>query len=391
LQNPMLNKSIILLARPVKSLSPSDSAARAVGLLRACGVDTLPVVENGRVIGVVSETSILNLMITAMRDDSASGTNVTIAEGLHQQTVFAHRDMTIGQVADLFSSTEENALPVIDDFGGFYGVVSRADILAFLSGALRPTNVAGMATPLGVYLTNGSIRAGAGNFGLFLSGVALGINLLLSWMIVWGVMMSAGKIMHQENAVRDMLQYGVVHGPAWLSAAQWGSPILAIVLVMLMIRLSPLSGYHAAEHMTVHALEAGEELTLDIVRGMPRVHARCGTNLLAAASVFLIIAGSLSGDLAILLGMVVVVIGWRSVGGYVQTIATTKTPSEKQLENGIQVGRELVAKFQERPAYQVYGFRRIWNSGILQSMGGLAFVVSLAQLITKMTGFAFPF
>ncbi len=33
--------------------------------------------------------------------------------------------------------------------------------------------------------------------------------------------------------------------------------------------------------MVVHAIEEGEDLTLEKVRPMPRVHPRCGTNLVA--------------------------------------------------------------------------------------------------------------
>ena len=38
--------------------------------------------------------------------------------------------------------------------------------------------------------------------------------------------------------------------------------------------------YHGAEHMTIHALEAGDPLTTDSVRKYPTAHPRCGTEFL---------------------------------------------------------------------------------------------------------------
>jgi uncharacterized protein YqhQ len=38
--------------------------------------------------------------------------------------------------------------------------------------------------------------------------------------------------------------------------------------------------YHGAEHKTIFAFEAGEDLTVDNVRRYSRLHPRCGTSFL---------------------------------------------------------------------------------------------------------------
>jgi uncharacterized protein YqhQ len=38
--------------------------------------------------------------------------------------------------------------------------------------------------------------------------------------------------------------------------------------------------YHGAEHMTIHAWEAGKNLTVDEIRAFPKEHTRCGTSFL---------------------------------------------------------------------------------------------------------------
>jgi uncharacterized protein YqhQ len=53
--------------------------------------------------------------------------------------------------------------------------------------------------------------------------------------------------------------------------------------------------YHGAEHMTIHALEAGDPLTTDRVRRYPTAHPRCGTEFLVVVVALSILAFSLVG------------------------------------------------------------------------------------------------
>lgn len=53
--------------------------------------------------------------------------------------------------------------------------------------------------------------------------------------------------------------------------------------------------YHGAEHMTIHALEAGDPLTTDRVRRYPTAHPRCGTEFLVVVVALSIVAFSLIG------------------------------------------------------------------------------------------------
>ena len=53
--------------------------------------------------------------------------------------------------------------------------------------------------------------------------------------------------------------------------------------------------YHGAEHMTIHALEAGDPLVVDEVRKYPTAHPRCGTEFLVVVIALSIIAFSIVG------------------------------------------------------------------------------------------------
>jgi uncharacterized protein YqhQ len=53
--------------------------------------------------------------------------------------------------------------------------------------------------------------------------------------------------------------------------------------------------YHGAEHMTIHALEGNDPLTVEAVRKYPTAHQRCGTEFLVVVILLSILAFSLVG------------------------------------------------------------------------------------------------
>ena len=76
--------------------------------------------------------------------------------------------------------------------------------------------------------------------------------------------------------------------------------------------------YHGAEHMTIHALEAGDPLIVDKVRRYPTAHQRCGTEFLVVVILLSIIAFSLVGrqDPLIMVGSRVLLIPVIASVGY---------------------------------------------------------------------------
>lgn len=58
-----------------------------------------------------------------------------------------------------------------------------------------------------------------------------------------------------------------------------------LALVSLMPDMKRLFQYHGAEHKTIFCYEAGQELTVENIRGQSRFHPRCGTSFLLIALV----------------------------------------------------------------------------------------------------------
>lgn len=97
-------------------------------------------------------------------------------------------------------------------------------------------------------------------------------------------------------------------GETWLGLNPWLGSVLEgfvrlalIVGYMWAIGFMPdirrLFGYHGAEHKTIHAFEAGAELTPQSVARFPLEHPRCGTAFLLTVVIFSILLFAILGPL----------------------------------------------------------------------------------------------
>jgi CBS domain-containing protein len=266
------------------------------------------------------------------------------------------------------------ALPVIDDSGFYRGMISRADVIAALGQQVRPPVVGGMATPLGVWLTTGSLTGGVPALGLFLSGMVLSACQAFSDIVLlfglsfangdWAKMFASGRLGVNSDA------------GGWLNLVV---TFLQALIFLLALRALPMSGIHAAEHQTVWAIEKGLPLTPENVGKMPRAHPRCGTNLMALMGLILIIFAHLPDfdPMSIVLALLFVFLTWRRFGSALQEYLTTRPASRKQLESGIRAGEEILRKYQEQPHVPHSFGMRLFNSGLVLSVVGFMLVQAL--------------
>jgi hypothetical protein len=147
----------------------------------------------------------------------------------------------------------------------------------------------------------------------------------------------------------------------------------------VLFKFSSVAGYHAAEHQTVHAIEAGENLTVDALQRMPRVHPRCGTNLVVGLSIASLLQQPL-GPFA----LIAAVVWWRSLGGVAQHWVTTRRATERQLRSGIAAGEELLERYSADPARRVNGLQRWMNVGLPQMTLGFALCVAVVELAYRL-------
>ncbi|HLK12167.1 MAG TPA: CBS domain-containing protein [Candidatus Binatia bacterium] len=114
----------------VPAVGPGDSLARAIGLMESVGVRELPVVAEGRVVGIVTRRDLQpyvgHFEWTAVRT-AMSHDPLTVAP-----------EASVQAVARSLFEREYNALPVTDERGALLGMVSRRDLLRLLAGGRGP-------------------------------------------------------------------------------------------------------------------------------------------------------------------------------------------------------------------------------------------------------------
>lgn len=384
------DKRITELVRTSRPLFPSDSVSRAVALVRASGGSAAPVISGMQVVGILRESDLLPVLAASANGRGQDPDSLPpVAQYMVPPSQFLRTDATIGAAAQTFANSDAEVLPVVTEHGAYAGYLIRSDITAALSNAIRPPMVGGLATPLGVHLTCGTQRGGVSDSALVFLGVMFGVLNLLGFAIAAGIAWTAQTYLSQPLYAALLSEptskFNIYDSVGYIA-------LLAPVITLLLgIRLLPVAGFHAAEHQTVHAIERGEPLDYDTIRHMPRVHPRCGTNLAAAASIFVVLITAYPSPLIVFAAIIVVLLGWRTIGAWLQQHVTTKPPNRAQVESGIRAGRELLANYREEVLGARAPGRRIWNLGFVQIGAGLAATFLLAEAAMKLLGWTVPF
>lgn len=338
-----------------------------------------------QVVGMVREQDLLPLLSDASNGSTPDMSKLPSVEHVMRPPAgYLRAGSSMAEAAEKFTATEAEMLPVVTEQGGYAGYMLRSDVMAALSNSIRPQMVGGLATPIGVHLTCGSQRGGVSDLGLILMGVLFGL-LNLAGLAVFGALMWLGQRYLGQPLYASLLseptaQFSLYNMILYVAGA---APVIALGLG---IRFLPVSGYHAAEHQTVHAIEQGEPLEYEAVRRMPRVHPRCGTNLAAAAAIFIFLITTYPSPLVVLGAIIFVLMGWRSIGGWLQHHVTTRTPNRKQILSGIKAGEELLANYRDEVLGNRPAGTRLWNLGFAQIFIGLLPTMVLGGLLFQLLG-----
>jgi hypothetical protein len=224
----------------------------------------------------------------------------------------------------------------------------------------------------------GDLHLATGNYGtaspwrLLVGGAAiaalLGVAMAMTYVEFWLL----DRIMGQSLAPGLLGLQGPGALPSGIGPAI-ATQLLPMLNFLVVLRLSPLSGYHAAEHKVVAAIERYGRIEYDQVVEMPRAHPRCGTVLLFGILPTLLIAYPLLLSYPVV-AVGVAVVGWMlryRVGYFIQQNFTTKPPTPRQLEAGIAAGRKLLALYLSDPDRRVSVARAVWTRGLPQMVAGV--------------------
>jgi CBS domain-containing protein len=145
-------KAADLMTRGVLSVGPHDSARKAAELMLRYGVTGFPVLDQGKLVGIITQGDFLRRAETGTAPDHAGPNAVpdnadagplagayahahgrTVAEIMSREVVTVSPEAPLSEVVDLMARHHVSRLPVVGDRGGVIGILSRVDLLhAFL-------------------------------------------------------------------------------------------------------------------------------------------------------------------------------------------------------------------------------------------------------------------
>lgn len=336
------------LAMPLEPVTMSSSLTMAASRMTSEGVSALPVTAAGLYRGLVTESDLARALSIGLSDDTP------VSEVMIQSPPAVAGYQPGSEALRIFAESGARALAVVDAHDYVIGMITPSRLMVQVDQDARPRLVGGLATPFGVYLTTGAIAGGAKSWQLVATGSLMFLMFVLASTAAQAMIMGVAPEFLRTNS-----------GQGALSA-------LGLILFLLGLRFSPLAGYHAAEHMVVHAIEQGEPLREETVRRMPRVHPRCGTNLAVTMMLFLGIMNApwLPLEVRLLIAIIVALFFGRPLGSVVQAVFTTRTPNSAQLQAGIAAGRELLTRYQTGGHVVAGPGLRLVRSGLFHLMFG---------------------
>ena len=105
-----------------KTVKSSDSIQTAAHIMREEDAGAVPVVEGGRVIGMVTDRDIV---VRAVADGDFSA---KVSDVVSDDVITASPDMTTAEAAELMGEHQIRRLPVIDADDCLVGIVSLGDL-----------------------------------------------------------------------------------------------------------------------------------------------------------------------------------------------------------------------------------------------------------------------
>ncbi len=113
-----------IMTKDVTTCSPRDSLREVADRLESENVGSLPVVDNGRLVGIITDRDIVCRVIAEGRDTR----NSFVADAMSEDLVTCWADDSLITVINRMGEHQIRRLPVVDTNGRLRGIIAMADI-----------------------------------------------------------------------------------------------------------------------------------------------------------------------------------------------------------------------------------------------------------------------
>jgi len=125
-----------IMSKNLVTVSPKQSLYEAELLFNRHHIRHIPVVENGRLVGMISHTDLLRISYADLDERDELVVPViyemfTIPDIMTRVPVFVEADSTIKETAEILARQSFHSLPVLDK-GILVGIVTTTDLINYL-------------------------------------------------------------------------------------------------------------------------------------------------------------------------------------------------------------------------------------------------------------------
>ncbi len=109
------------------TIAPRESAARARQLLDTAGIHHLPVVDNGKLVGIVSSADLLKLYM--LDEQTTLSAHATVSQIMELCPRVVTTSAKLREAAEKLAAGGFHALPVVDTNNALVGIVTSSDLI----------------------------------------------------------------------------------------------------------------------------------------------------------------------------------------------------------------------------------------------------------------------
>ena len=138
------------IRRAVVTVKPLDSVRHARELLERHRINQLPVVVDGRVVGIVTDRDLRDVFPSVLesrrhvrRHPELDPDRIPVRDVMAPRVMTLHSDASISDAVALLRRERIGAVPIVDDDERLRGILTRSDLLGALVVAEEPQCVNG--------------------------------------------------------------------------------------------------------------------------------------------------------------------------------------------------------------------------------------------------------
>jgi acetoin utilization protein AcuB len=128
------------VTRSPLTVEPRDSALHARELLERHHINQLPVVDDGRVVGMVTDRDLRDVFPSTLEGTCHHGRHATVdpehvrvGDVMTPHVYSLGMDDSVREAAGLLRRRRIGAVPILDAHGGLRGILTRTDLLRALA------------------------------------------------------------------------------------------------------------------------------------------------------------------------------------------------------------------------------------------------------------------